>query len=79
MAFVVFSRWTARASEDAAVPRAGACRGEASALARRNWSWPPFGACRGPDAAVGAAALIAVCERHGLGGAGDAFRAVAAE
>jgi hypothetical protein len=28
----------------------------------------------GPDAAVGAAALIAMCERHGLGAAADVLR-----
>ena len=31
----------------------------------------------GPDAALGAATLIAVCERHGLGVAADALRAIA--
>ena len=32
----------------------------------------------GPDAAVGAAALIALSERHGLGAAADVLRALAA-
>ena len=57
-------RWHARFCLE--VPEVGPSEAQLALAALRSLS--------GPDVAVGAAALIAVCERHGLGAGAEALR-----